>query len=130
MPKIMGPQVCVVPFSKAALQELTGTAKTGLQEDQFISTDDVLTAHVWQAMCAVRCTQLGLATDSEELTTTICRACNIRKRTEPPLGAGYCANGVTQAWTELTVRELLAMTPTEVALRLRATLQAHTPKAL
>jgi len=129
MPKIMGPQVCVVPFSKTTLQELKETASTGLKDGQYVSVDDVITAHVWRALCAMRCTQLDLATDSKS-PTTIMRACIIRKRTEPQLGAGYFGNGVTQAWTELTVHELLTMTPAEVALRLRATLEAHTPTAL
>ena len=89
----------------------------------------MLSARVWQALCAVRCEQLGLAADSDELTTCS-RATNIRKRTEPPLGAGYCANGVTQVWSELTVRELLSMRPSAVARRLRADLQALTPQAI
>jgi hypothetical protein len=43
------------------------------------------------------------------------RACNIRKRTSPPLGAGYCANGVVTVFTSLSVRELLSSSPSAVA---------------
>ena len=128
MPKIKGARACAVPFSARALKALKAAASAELA-DGFVSTDDVLSARVWQALCAVRCEQLGLAADSDEVTTCS-RATNIRKRTEPPLGAGYCANGVTQVWSELTVRELLSMRPSAVARRLRADLQALTPQAI
>ena len=95
------------------------------------------------AVCEMRCSQLGLPLDSQETTTCVrcapsrrlcfgCgpwshslwviprsflsrRACNIRKRTQPPLGAGYCANGVVQVFTALTVRELISSSPSAVA---------------
>ena len=44
--------------------------------------------------------------------------------TEPPLGSRYCGNGVTQVWTELTVKQLLSMPVEEAALRLRESLRA------
>merc|ERR1712007_258401 len=74
MPKIAGPQVCVVPFPQSKLQALKASASTGLAAGQFISTDDALTAHAWRAMAAVRCSQLGLTTDCEDVSTCI-RAC-------------------------------------------------------
>ena len=36
----------------------------------------------------------------------------------------------SQVWTTLSVRELLAMPPSALALRLRNTLQAHTPQTV
>jgi len=127
--KISGNQVCVVPLPQSSLEELKAAACAGLPDGQYISVDDVVTAHVWRALCTVRCAQLGLALDSEE-PTTCSRACNLRQRTDPPLGAGYCANGVSQVWTELTVRELLDMAPSAVARQLRASLQAHKPETV
>ena len=81
------------------------------------------------ALCTVRCSQLGLPTDSPE-TTTCSRASNFRRRCEPPLDAGYVGNAVSQVWTELSVRDLLAMSVQDVALALRASLRALTPPTL
>jgi hypothetical protein len=134
MPKIMGAQACVVPFSKAALAALKATAITSLTGDDasaFISTDDVLTARVWQAFCQYRCGQVGVPLNSTETTTTLARAVNIRQRTEPALGADFCGNAAINIYTELPVHQLLAMTAGEVAVRLRASiLERTTPKAL
>ena len=126
MPRIAGPTACVVPMPKAALLALKASAGSAelLPAGAFVSTDDLVAARVWQSLCAVRIAQLGLPADSDE-RTTISRASNFRSRTEPPLGAGYCANGVSQVWTEATVAELLSATTTAVALWLRTSLRAH-----
>jgi len=117
----------VVPFPKAKCEALKAAAGKELPEGAWVSSDDVVLAHVWKAMCEMRCRQLGLPLDSEEMTTCA-RACNIRKRTSPPLGAGYCANGVVQVFTSLSVRELLSSAPSAVAQHLRASLQANSPQ--
>ena len=144
MPKISGGEVCVVPFPRTTCEALKAAAAEGLTEGSWVSSDDVVLAHVWKAMCEMRCSQLGgLPLDSQETTTCVrcapsrrlcfgCgpwshslwviprsflsrRACNIRKRTQPPLGAGYCANGVVQVFTALSVRELISSSPSAVA---------------
>ena len=129
MPRIAGPEVCVVPLPAAALAAWKAEANIGLAEGAFVSTDDVATARVWRALCQMRCAQLGLSPDSEE-TTTCSRACNFRRRASPPLSAGYCANGVGQFWSDLPVKDLLASSDAQVALRLRADLQACTPEII
>ena len=126
LPKLGGSQCVVVPFGKTALKRIKEAASAGLSDGKFVSTDDVLVARVWRALVAVRCSQLSLSVESDEISTCS-RACNFRRRTEPPLGDGYFANGVTQVWTEASVRELLCSSVQEVALRLRADLQAFTP---
>ena len=118
-----------MPLPKCTLRSLKSAMSAGLPPGSFVSTDDVVTAHVWRALCAVRCAQLGLPTDSD-LPTTCCRSCNFRRRTDPPLGDGYCGNGVSHVWTELTVRELLSMPPSSVAQRLRASLQSFRPETV
>ena len=123
LPTIGGSDVCVVPFSKAALAEMKQAASVGLPAGAFVSTDDVLLAHVWRAQVRVRCAQLGLPEDGDA-TSTVLRAWNFRSRTAPPLGGGYCANGVDQAATEMPVRDVLSLSVSEVAQRLRATLLA------
>ena len=80
--------------------------------------------------------QLEIDPKASEFPTTIMRACNIRTRTEPPLGPGYvnrrvlfsvlqspisknryffepsisknryCANGVVQIWTVLPIKDV------------------------
>lgn len=124
MPKINGTRTVAVPLSRGRLQEMTEAAKAEIAEGDYISLDDVLTAHVWQALVRMRCEQVGLTIDSEE-TTTLCRAFNIRRRTDPPLGAEYFANGATQIFTELTVKALCATSPSAVARKLRASIGEH-----
>ena len=138
MSRISGPCSCIVPLPKALLAAWKATAIDALPAGAFVSTDDVATAAVWQALCAMRCAQLDLpttATDAADgggdaLSTCCSRAVNVRARTEPPLGAGYCANGVSQVWTSMPVTELLVASRAHVALTLRRDLQAFTPAAV
>lgn len=129
MPMIYGPSVCVAPLAKHRLAEWKAEASMGLPTGAFVSTDDVATARVWRSLCRMRCAQLGLGTDSDDVTTCS-RALNLRARTDPPLGAGFCANGVSQVWTTLSVRDLLALPVGTVALRLRESIQACTPEVV
>jgi hypothetical protein len=125
MPKIGGASVCVVPLPAALLAQMKCAASAALSgggaEPPFVSTDDVVTARVWKALCAMRCTQVGLASDSGEVATCM-RPCNFRTRTTPPLGAGYFANAVTAVRSALPVCALLSMSVGEVAKQLRADL--------
>eukprot|EP00854_Cymbomonas_tetramitiformis_P018593 gene18593-22200_t len=129
LPMIGGDQVCVVPFPASALREMKAAACHALPGDQFVSTDDILAARAWQALCAMRCSQLGISSDSEAITT-VSRACNVRQRTVPSLGTGFFGNAATQVWTELTVGDLLSMSPADVAQRLRTSLQAFQPEVV
>lgn len=124
LPTISGSQACVVPIPRQALHDMRAAAVAELQKDQFVSADDVVTARIWRALCSMRCTQLGYPFDAD-LPTTATRACNIRGRTDPQLGSGYCGNGVTNISTESTVGELLGMSISTLARRLRTDLQTH-----
>jgi len=128
MPKLMGKVAVCVPLPKARLQALAGAARAGLPDGAFVSDDDVVTACAWKALVQMRCGQVGLPADSEEVSTCS-RAFNIRKRTEPPLGAAYFANAATQMWTELTVKEVCALSVSMVAQKLRASINAHSSEA-
>lgn len=132
MPKISGEVVTCVPFPKKQLSTLVEAARAGYPEGARISTDDVLTAHVWKALAVARCEQLGLSLQSEEVlgqVTTCQRAFNVRKRTA--LGASYFGNGVTQVWSELTIKELcVELNAAQVAQKLRRDLQAVTPEVV
>ena len=130
MPKIMGDaklaRSCIVPLTKDVCQAWKEAANEGLSENQFVSTDDVLTARIWQGLCEMRCKQLDIATDNETILTTCNRACNFRKRTEPPLGKGYCGNATTSICTTMTIKQLLSSKPSIIALQLRTDLHAVT----
>ena len=135
MPKINGPDVCVVPFSTAQLAKLKADASAELGSGAegggegggsgFVSTDDVLSAHVWRAMCRMRLGQLGLQPDTDALTT-LGRATNFRSRTEPPLPRGYAGNAAASVTTQMSVRNLLELPIAAVASRLRGSMEAHT----
>mmetsp|Transcript_25435 Transcript_25435/g.50746 ORF Transcript_25435/g.50746 Transcript_25435/m.50746 type:complete len:300 (+) Transcript_25435:497-1396(+) len=131
MPKIMGTRVVLVPFGKALLASLkeSALARDPVAPPLFFSTDDLLSAKIWSALCKARIAQLGIPEDSE-LETTMARACNFRGRTEPKLGESYFANGVSQVWTRTTVKDLLSSSLTSVALKLRASLSEHQPETV
>ncbi len=127
MPKIMGPSACAVALPRAVLARLKAGDSAQVPAGQFVSTDDVVTARVWQAMARHRCTQLGLTPETCEDVTTLARAWNFRNRVDPPLDDGFCSNGAVGIYTRMPVRELVSASPVDVALRLRAALQAATP---
>ena len=114
---------CVVPFPQSMCTQWTEAARLQLPDGPLCSTDDVLTARVWQAMTAMRISQLGLGADSAH-TTTVARTFNGRQRTTPPLGPGYCGNATTSVRTSMTVKECLSFTPSEIAVRLCADMQS------
>lgn len=121
MGQIMGDTAVLVPFSADALARLKTAALACLPRGEFVSTDDLLTAHIWRALAVVRLHQ-GLA--AADKVSTLIRACNFRGRIGLP--PGYCANGVCQVWSELAVGDLVSMPPIETARKLRAALAAHT----
>ena len=129
MPTIMGQHSAIVPVTSADLVRIKAADSAMLSGGAFVSTDDSLTARAWKALCEMRCQQLELPSDSE-LPTTCSRAWNFRKRTEPPLGDGYCANAVSQVWSELTVGQMQTLPFYEVARRLRESLQASTSETV
>ncbi|GHP12394.1 hypothetical protein PPROV_001112200 [Pycnococcus provasolii] len=113
------------------LRQLKASASVSVSvtpdQETFVSTDDLVTARVWKALCAMRCEQLSLSKDDSSITTCQ-RACNFRKRMQMP--PTYCGNGVDEVRTELSVRDLLAMPVVEIARRLRADLRALTPDVI
>ena len=130
MGKIMGQNVCVMPFHKQNLENMKAVASEGLEgKGKYVSTDDILTAKIWQSLCRIRCKQVNVNIDDANQETTLSRALNIRGRVEPRLPAGYVGNGVTNILTTMTVKELCCdLSIQQIALRLRETVLMHTPK--
>ena len=128
MGQIMGKNVCVIPMHKTTLNDMKSIASEGLNgSDRYVSTDDVLSAKIWRAMCKVRCKQVGVNLNDADEQTTLNRAFNIRNRTNPPLPEGYTGNGVTNISLTMSVNELCITLPIqEIALRLRASILNHT----
>ena len=77
----------------------------------------------------MRCTQLAIPTDCAEMTT-LSRACNTRRRLDPPLAPGYCGNAVCNVQVQLSVRELLSSSAGAIASKLRAALDQQTHDAI
>ena len=112
MAKIAGQSVSLVPCDKGRIAQWKDAAVQSFG-DQIpptpancpfhFSSDDILCVKVWRAMARARCTQLGFDMESEELTSSLFRAVNIRNRTVPPLGPNYCGNAVTDSKSELTI---------------------------
>jgi len=59
----------------------------------------------------MRCTQLNIPRDSEEVTSTLSRAVNSRGRVNPKMPPGFCGNAAAGVTTTMTVKELLSMKP-------------------
>ena len=113
----------IVPCPRLICTNWKAAANAGLADGAFVSTDDIVSARCWQALCSMRCQQLGVSMDSQDIVTTCNRAWNFRKRISPPLPEGYCGNAVSGVFTQMTVGSLLAMSPAKVALKLRSSLQ-------
>ena len=130
MKNIMGHNVCVIPFHKQDLDHMKAVAGEGLEDNgKYISTDDILTAKIWQSLCKVRCKQVNVSVNDANQPTTLNRAFNIRNRVEPQLPAGYVGNAVTNILTTMTVKELCCdLSIQQIALRLRETILMHTPE--
>jgi shikimate O-hydroxycinnamoyltransferase len=120
---------CLVPFSSNLCNKWKEEANAGLPEGQYCSTDDLLTARTWQCLVRARCGQVGVTTDSEEIQTTLARAVGFRKRANPAVPDGYFGNAATNVRTSMSVRRLLEMTTSEIALLLRHDLLA-TPEEM
>ncbi|KIV86612.1 hypothetical protein PV11_02212 [Exophiala sideris] len=104
-------------FSAESLAALKGLAMKAVPENSFVSTDDVLSAVTWQAMCRVRLARLG---SEESLASTLTRNVDMRRYLSlPPTYPGF----VTQSTSHTTPIDLLSQEALgTVALRLRAAL--------
>ena len=80
-------------------------------------------------MALARCVQLNLALDSDE-PTTIVRAVNIRRRMDPPFGAGYFGNAIAQLYITFSVAQLFSMNIQEIAMCLREKILEYSAKKL
>jgi len=103
---------------KKALTELKKAA-TGHLSCGFVSTDDVLTAFIWQTLARVRLRRLGSSVES-----TIGRAVNPRRHVGIP--AAYPGHISNNAFSKLTLRDLSVNSLGQVSSILRMAVDPST----
>ena len=105
-------------FSQTALTRLKSSA-TQTSSCDYISTDDALTALIWQSLARTRLHRLPPTT-----TSTLARAVNPRRYLDiPPNYPGYISNN---AFSTLTLQELAALPLGTIASLLRRTVDPRT----
>ena len=102
-------------FSPASLNTLKSLAAETVPSGRFISTDDALSAFLWQAVTRARLPRLD-----PTLESTFARQVNVRKHVGIP--TGYTGNVVHTISTTCTIRELIEEPLGVIASRLRASL--------
>lgn len=103
-------------FSSGVLSDLKATAEKSITTD-FVSTDDVLSAFVWQAVTRVRLDRYLPGDES-----TFERQVDVRKHLGLP--ADYIGNAVHKASNQMPAKELLAQPLGIVASHLRGAISA------
>lgn len=100
-----------ISFSRESLEEVKNEAHRGLSTG-FVSTDDALTALVWQSLCRARVPRLKQTTP-----TIMGRAINPRRYLDvPPTYPGYISN---MAYTTKSLHSMTESTLGQVAAELR-----------
>ncbi|GFF60207.1 trichothecene 3-O-acetyltransferase [Aspergillus udagawae] len=102
-------------FSPQSLKRLKSTAMGSLSTPSFVSTDDALTAFIWQSVARVRLLRLD-----PSVRSTLMRAVDVRS----PLGISPFYPGPIQSnvYTEFTLQGLVEESLGGVALELRSAL--------
>ncbi|KAF3073205.1 Trichothecene 3-O-acetyltransferase [Trichoderma lentiforme] len=105
------------PISLAALKSIA--VKTLPSGSSYISTDDALSAFIWQSIMRARADRLPPNRD-----TTFARAIDVRSYVDVP--ATYTGIVQNMTYTTYTLQELVALPLGEIASRLRAALEPNT----
>jgi hypothetical protein len=109
-----------ISFSGEALSELKSEASIGLKAGGgYVSTDDALTAFIWQSISRARAVRLPMGT-----RTTLGRAVNPRRYLDiPPSYPGYISNF---AYTTMSLGTVTQSSLSAVAASLRAAVDPRT----
>ena len=107
------------PDSLAALKLIASKTVSSLQG--FVSTDDALTAYIWQSVLRARLPRLSPATQ-----TTLARAVNVRSYLSIP--AGYPGTVQNMTYNTYTIQELIDEPLGNIASQLRTALDPDTSK--
>lgn len=114
-------------FSAAKLRILKSLASKPIQEPRteiavpFISTNDVLSAFMWQRISAVRRTRLP-----PETSTTMSRAADARRFLDPPVPETYTGHMVTCTLTHLSLSSIASTPLSNLTSLIRSALNAIT----
>lgn len=105
------------PTSLAAIKSIA--VKTLPSGFSYVSTDDALSAFIWQSIMRVRADRLP-----PNKNTTFARAIDVRSYVDVP--ATYTGIVQNMTYTTYTIQELVALPLGEIASRLRAALEPST----
>jgi trichothecene 3-O-acetyltransferase len=115
-------------FPASKLRVLKSLASKPIQEPRteppvpFISTNDVLSAFIWQRISAVRATRLP-----SDASTTLCRAANARRFLDPPVPETYTGHMVTCTFSCLSFSSIASTPLSTLTSLIRSALNAITP---
>ncbi|KAL9614219.1 MAG: hypothetical protein Q9167_001307 [Letrouitia subvulpina] len=103
-------------ISSTKLAQLKAEASRDIKnKDDWITSNDVLTALMWKAVAKARSARL----DQGEQTTLL-RAVNGRRKVKPPIPDGYIGNSVHAAFNSLTIEQITKeVSLSELAQRVR-----------
>lgn len=106
-------------FQSTAIRDLK-TRATETRTSDFVSTDDAVTAFLWQSLARARLQRLGA-----DKVSTLARACNARRFLSiPPTYPGLVQNTI---YSKLTLRELVELPLGAVASILRDAVASESP---
>ena len=125
LPTVNGRKFCMVPFTKAKLNEMKTSANVDLPAGTFVSTNDVLTATIVKAVIKTKCTQLDIPIDSDE-PVVVWRSINVRPFKLPNLTQSNTCNAVSLSWISLTVGQVMSMSVKDLGLALRSQIKKWT----
>ena len=117
---------CIFVFAKKKLAQLESQARQAMENNSFISPNDVLQAFLWHHMTAARAPSLqDYAISTSKLFTPV----NIRSKIEPALSEAYFGAAVDFATTELPISTLSTSpvspsTLADTALSIRSSISA------
>jgi hypothetical protein len=100
------------------LKEEAAKASGPGEDVAWVSTNDALTAFVWQRSLIARSARLG-----KDAESTLIRALNARRVTEPPLPEGYMGHCVASAFRSGPVHEVAKDPLFETAVQIRKSLK-------
>jgi shikimate O-hydroxycinnamoyltransferase len=99
-------------FGAEELASAKAAVMAELHDGQWVSTNDVLTARLWQAFAAATASQPGD-------TNTLALVRTLRELTDPPLGPDFYGNCGALTLLSHGAQQLAAATPAELSLAIR-----------
>jgi len=113
----------LVRFSAERLATMKAAAMGELDEGQWVSTNDVLSAHLWQALAA------EFGGEAQDIHT-LALVRTLRQLTDPPLGPDFFGNSGVLTPVPQRTEQLAKATLSELALRIRESYALTSPATI